>query len=249
VTPPADALVETLTEIETDRLSSGHGALAAERTKLLIERFLRKSPARVADVGGGGCVYAEWLAEQGHEVELIAPVPEQVEWARERAGDPPSFGARQGDARRLPFDRSSCDAVLLLGPLSHLADRDERLRALGEAFRVCRPKGLLFASAISRYAPLLDSVRRAEPELRASDVPDAYLHLPEELADEVRAAGFEVVDVFGLEGPGVFLPDFSEHWGDPGMRERLLAIAEAVEVDPHLVAASDHILALARKPE
>ncbi|WP_414683467.1 class I SAM-dependent methyltransferase [Microbacterium paraoxydans] len=39
------------------------------------------------------------------------------------------------DARSLPFAEDSFDAALLLGPLYHLADRADRLQALGEAAR------------------------------------------------------------------------------------------------------------------
>jgi 2-polyprenyl-3-methyl-5-hydroxy-6-metoxy-1,4-benzoquinol methylase len=42
------------------------------------------------------------------------------------------------------------DAVLLLGPLYHLTDRAERVRALRECARIVRPNGPVFAAAISR---------------------------------------------------------------------------------------------------
>lgn len=43
-----------------------------------------------------------------------------------------------GDARRLPAGDPAIDAVLLLGPLYHLAERANRLIALREAARVTR---------------------------------------------------------------------------------------------------------------
>ena len=52
----------------------------------------------------------------------------------------------------LDFEDESSDAVLLFGPLYHLTDRAERLKALAEARRVLRPGGVLMAYAISRYA-------------------------------------------------------------------------------------------------
>ncbi|MEV0698474.1 class I SAM-dependent methyltransferase [Saccharopolyspora sp. NPDC050389] len=37
-----------------------------------------------------------------------------------------------GDARDLPFDDDGADAVLLLGPLYHLVEREDRVLALRE---------------------------------------------------------------------------------------------------------------------
>jgi ubiquinone/menaquinone biosynthesis C-methylase UbiE len=47
----------------------------------------------------------------------------------------------RGDARELDLADASVDAVLLLGPLYHLRQRSDRVRALAEARRVVRPGG------------------------------------------------------------------------------------------------------------
>jgi ubiquinone/menaquinone biosynthesis C-methylase UbiE len=184
--------------------------------------------------------------------------------ARERAGDPPRFAVHAADARALPFSEESFDAVLLLGPLYHLGDAAERVKALREARRVCRSGGLVFAAAISRFAGLLDAVRtgriadeqvfanvraevqtgrRVDAARRTTPFPDAYFHLPEELRAEVEEAGLEVIGVYGIEGPGWLLDDLGAL-----PRERLLALARDAEASPHLLALSAHLLAVARRP-
>lgn len=60
--------------------------------------------------------------------------------------------------RALQEPDASADAVLLLGPLYHLTERADRLRALGEAGRVVRPGQPVFVAAISRFTSLLDSL-------------------------------------------------------------------------------------------
>ncbi|MEV7007591.1 class I SAM-dependent methyltransferase [Streptosporangium sp. NPDC051022] len=65
------------------------------------------------------------------EVGLFDPVPAHVERAGELAG----VTARPGDARALPVRDAGADAVLLLGPLYHLAEHADRIRALSEARR------------------------------------------------------------------------------------------------------------------
>jgi 2-polyprenyl-3-methyl-5-hydroxy-6-metoxy-1,4-benzoquinol methylase len=50
---------------------------------VLLQRHLPAN-ASVLDVGGGSGVHATWLAEQGHHVRLIDPIPRHVATARRR---------------------------------------------------------------------------------------------------------------------------------------------------------------------
>jgi SAM-dependent methyltransferase len=147
--------------------------------------------------------------------------------------------------------------VLLLGPLYHLTERTDRVRALAEARRVLRPGGVVAAAAISRFASLLDGTKRGflddpqfvpivEDDLRTgqhrnpSGKPDwfatAFFHLPAELAAEVEDAGLVLDRIAGIEGPGAWLG----LW--PSERERALYAARLAEPYPEL---SSHMLALA----
>ncbi len=105
------------------------------------------------DIGGATGIHSSWLAEAGNDVTLIDPVASQVAVAKEHS----TFAALVGDARQLPLASEVFDAVIMFGPLYHLQEREDRLRALSEAKRVLRPGGLLFAAAISRISSFLDS--------------------------------------------------------------------------------------------
>jgi ubiquinone/menaquinone biosynthesis C-methylase UbiE len=220
----------------------------------------------VLDVGGGPGTYASWLAAAGYRVHLVDPVPLHVEQARETAatgrGSAPGFTAAEGDARHLDEEDASQDAVLLLGPLYHLTDRHDRIRALAEARRVLRPGGVVAAAAISRFASLLDGLMHGflenpdfleivEQDLRDGQHRDlrrggffttAYFHHPDELAPELQEAGFAVEAVLGIEGPGALLEARWHHRMDV-----LVRAARAVESEPMLIGASLHLLAVGRK--
>ena len=256
---------------EADRLFRGGGRLELARTQELLRRYLPPAPAIVLDVGGGSGVYACWLAARGYTVHLVDPVPLHVEQARRASGAQPAAplaSARLGDARRLEQAAGSVDAVLLLGPLYHLTERADRLRALGAARRVLRPGGLVFAVGISRYASLLDGLRRGfldDPEFARIVERDlrngqhrnptnhpayfttAFFHHPDELRAEVQAANLVVEAVAAIEGPAGLVADLDGWWEDPARRERLLAAVRAVEHEPSLLGASDHILVVGRK--
>jgi ubiquinone/menaquinone biosynthesis C-methylase UbiE len=255
---------------EHERLHVGASRLEFVRTKEIILRWVRRSAAVVFDVGGGPGPYAAWLAELGHEVHLVDPVPKLVEQARSLQSE---SGRRissctVGDARALDRRDRSADVVLLLGPLYHLVEADDRQRALREAYRVLVPGGLLFAAAISRFASSLDGLKFdlfADPlfgEIVRRDLSEgihnnvtgnlnhfttAKFHRPDELAAEVKTAGFMIESILGVEGPGWLFADFDERWHDARRREDLLQTARLLEAEPSIQAASAHLLAVARR--
>jgi SAM-dependent methyltransferase len=257
---------------EETRLQSGHYVLEKLRTQELIERYLPPHPAVVLDIGGAAGAYAFWLADRGYAVHLVDLTPRLVEEAR-RVNTNRRVGLQScevGDARKLAFTDASADAVLLLGPLYHLIEREERLKALLEAHRVLKPGGLLFAAAISRWASLLVAMSRglfADVEFAAiveRDVQDgqhrnptdriacfttAYFHRPDELRTEVESVGFALEGLFGLEGPGGLMPDVDERVADPQRSSDLLRVARLLEAEPSVIGVSDHLFAVARKAQ
>lgn len=68
---------------------------------------------------------------------------------------------QRADAQDLRGTKSShYDAVLLMGPLYHLPDLEQRRQAASEAARVLKPRGRIFAALITRFAPFRDSVSK-----------------------------------------------------------------------------------------
>jgi len=75
-----------------------------------------------------------------------------------------------------------------------------------------------------------------------------FFHRPDELGSEVIQAGFDLVELVGVEGPAGLLPDLERRWADPEERERLLQAARVVEREPTLLGLHPHLLAVARRP-
>jgi SAM-dependent methyltransferase len=248
---------------EADRLSGPKGVVEFERTKEILARALPAAPGSIADIGGGPGRYALWLAGLGHRVEHRDLIELHVDQLRTA----PVAGVRSAvaDARNVDLRDASVDAVLLLGPLYHLLDRADRVRALREAARIVRPGGVVFAAAISRWAARLDGIvierlYHAVELVRAAEetgilmpfVDDgfcAYLHRPDELAAEIADAGLVLEDLVGVEGLHLGSDDLAARLADPVAREALFDAARSIERVPELLGLSPHMVATARRSE
>ena len=246
---------------EATRLSRPRGVLERVRTQELLLRHLPATPATILDVGGGPGIYAAWLADLGHSVHLVDPVPLHVEQTLDLGAE--GVTASVGDARALEQADASVDVVLLLGPLYHLTDRGERVQALQEALRVVRPGGLVAAAAISRFASLYDGLtmgflaspafaeraahtletgQHRNPTKNLNWFTTSYFHHPDDLVAEAADAGLTDVSRYGIEGPGAWLHDLGEQFEDPDRREIILGAARRLESEPTMAGVSAHLL-------
>ena len=257
---------------ESERLTNNvKGQIEFTRTQEIITRYLPEPPAVVLDIGGGSGPYACWLAKEGYEVHLVDPVDlhiEQAEDASNQQPEHPIASISLGDARALRFSSMSSDAVLLLGPLYHLVDKNERLLALSEAYRVLRNGGVMVAAGISRFASMLDSFfenRFWDPvhrDIVQNDLEtgyhrnltedlkyftDAYLHRPEELSSEVVEAGFQHQATLAVEGPAWLFRSVEGYWADSEQHVMVLDLIRKIEAEPSILGMSAHILAIGAK--
>ncbi|WP_322176363.1 class I SAM-dependent methyltransferase [Acutalibacter caecimuris] len=255
---------------ETGRLERGLGIIEAARTKAILARYLKPGMA-VYDVGGGVGYYANWLAEQGCNPTLFELAPSAVAYAKAHQAIP--YAAHTADARALPAPDASCDALLLMGPLYHLLERESRLQALQEANRVLRPDGLLVAAGISKFSSAtwalstyrvandflddetymemlrgeLTTGRHHRPEKYPNFIAQAYFHTPEALAAELAEAGFSPARLLAVEGCIWYTPNLNEKWSDPAARARLEELLSLTESEPSLLGLSPHFLAISTK--
>ncbi len=256
---------------ESERLSNEWGELERIRTQTILTRHLPPPPAVLLDLGGAAGAYAFPLAERGYQVHLVDPVQLHLEQARSHAAASGIALASitHGDARHLDFPAKSADAILLFGPLYHLVERSDRELALRETMRALKPRGVLFAASISRFASLIDGFARgffrddkfrkiAEGDLsrgihrnptdQFAYFTTAYFHRPDELAVELQSIGFRDVRILAVEGPVWGTPFFREVWNNPTQRRQLLDFLSLIEGEPSLLGASAHLLAVGFNP-
>ena len=250
---------------EWDRLDRDKIEFAV--TLRIFDDFLAPAPAAILDIGGGPGRYSIALAERGYAVTLADLSRGNVDFAVERAAKAgvTLAGAEHADARDLSrFDDASFDTVLLMGPLYHLLDEDDRLAAVREAVRVLRPGGCLFATFITRYAPLrwwgkhnpafvlehrtafaamLDEGRG--PNL--AGFTDAYLERPEIVIPFMQSAGLRTLALIGCEGVMSMIRDRINELSGVAW-EYWIEVNYRLGKDPATHGTAEHLMHVGRKP-
>ena len=255
---------------EIGRLERGLGVVEFWRSKEIISRYLN-GKLKIYDVGGGIGMYADWLASKGHKVTLIELAPTAVEYAKEHMTTP--YEAEVGDARKLDKPDNSADMVLLMGPLYHLMNKEDRLLALSEAHRVLKPGGILIAAGISKFSSatwaltvygtanefldddiymdmIIREMKKGEhirPREYPSFISNTYFHTIDRLRNEVSEAKFKIIESAAVEGCAWITPDIVDKWSDDRKRERLLRIIRTTEHEETLMGISPHFLVTALK--
>ena len=259
IEPDRDVIRHYEEDAEHDRLTAHPiGRLELVRSQRILLRHLPPAPARVLDVGGAAGIYSQWLLDLGYQAEVIDLTPLHVQRCA-ALGIP----AEVGDARHLQRADETYDVVLVMGPLYHLPEAEDRAMVWSEAFRVLRPGGVVAAATIGRFAGLLDGMSRrweqlityrsmVEDELGHGrhDNPEgedlfttAYFHRVEELVPEATAAGFADVQWTAIEGPAWMMPTIHTESIDD-----IAEVLDLIEHEPTIIGASSHVMTTGRKP-
>jgi ubiquinone/menaquinone biosynthesis C-methylase UbiE len=225
-----------------------------------LNEYLPAPPRRVLDIGGGPGRYSIELARRGHIVTLADFSPAELAIARSRADEADvQLRMVECDARDLSrFADKSLDVVLMMGPLYHLLDADERKQAIAEAKRVLVPGGRFFAAYITRTAVLRfwakydptrvsDDPSRYREHLHTGEVrdnfgfTDVYLAHPTEITPVMEAAGFTTLDLIGCEGVISMIRDkVNELTGDAW--ELWIDLNYRLAKDPSNHGGAEHLL-------
>jgi SAM-dependent methyltransferase len=271
---PVKAYYASFGEREWERLRNpDDGFMEYAITRKMLSKYL-KPKSRILDIGGGPGRYAMWLAHHHHHVVLADLSPELLAVARVKlseAGETANVEEIvQADACDLSrWPDNSFDAVLSMGPLYHLIDANDRIKALSELLRVLRSDGVAFVALMPRYAFLrrtlaMPDERRhlLQPEFVANilekgefinDIPGRFTNgygvRPAEVSPFFEKHGFKTLTLMAAEGiAGNLQRILSElEQNDPATYQTALDMILITANDPAILGMANHLLYIGKK--
>lgn len=141
---------------EDSRLVSKHGMVEFLTTMHYIEKYLKPGDS-VLEIGAGTGRYSHTLARQGYSVDAVELVEHNIEVFKSNTKENENINIFQGNALDLSlFEDNQYDITLLLGPLYHLYNKEDKRKAISEALRVTKKGGIVVAAYVISDGCLID---------------------------------------------------------------------------------------------
>jgi SAM-dependent methyltransferase len=235
-------------------------------------RFLDKylpSNGKILEVGAATGAYPIPLAKKGYLVTAADLSPKNVEKCVEEVREnqlDDRVTCLVADPRDLSkVTDSDFDAILLLGPLYHLVEEEDRKLALREAYERMKAGGIIFSAFISRYGVWSDVMNKLphyieyQKDLRSvlergrdTESPEwggdfrAYFATVPEITPLHEQQGFRTITVAGLEPVGITADDIYKNLNKK-QRKLWLDLMFDICTEPSIIGASNHILYVGQK--
>ena len=239
-------------------------------TLRIMRDYLPRPPATIADIGGGPGRYSFTLARQGYRMTLVDLSRGCLDLAKQKGLENKLSldGYLHANATDLhELGDESFDVVLLMGPLYHLTLAEDRRVAVSEARRILKPDGLIFASVITRYAPIRWTARyepassyhiefakkvmdtgtwKGTGEAYGFGRANCYFTRPSEVRLLMEEADFKTLTIIGCEG-AVSMVDEGVNQLQGELFESWVDVSYKMGKDPDALGAAEHLLYVGRK--
>lgn len=131
---------------EDKRLTRRHGKVEFIVTLKYIHDYLNKmNDPKIIDIGAGTGKYSIELSNQGYDVTAIELVKHNLSYIKKYD----KIKSYQGNAIDLSrFKDETFDLTLLFGPMYHLIDENDKIKALNEAKRITKKDGIIMVAYI-----------------------------------------------------------------------------------------------------
>lgn len=131
---------------EDGRLTSKSHMPEYLTTMRYIEKYLTPN-SKIIEIGAGTGRYSISLADMGYSVDAVELVPHNIKILKSKIKPTHSIRVYEGNACNLNFiDSNAYDIVLLLGPMYHLYNDEDKHKAISEAIRVAKTGGVIYSA-------------------------------------------------------------------------------------------------------
>lgn len=238
-----------------------------------IKIYLPKTGC-ILDNGAGPGKYSMELAKEGYKVTLTDLTPKLVEIARNKAQEfqlEEQFdGFYTADARELDMiNDEQYDASLMLGPMYHLQEENDRIQAVKELNRVTKKNGLIFVAFMPRIRHIFTSLLSPN-NWKPNDNIDTILEFSqsgcfnhsdegrftgafyfniEDIKPFMETHGFETLDLIGSNVGAILNNESWNYWRGKGEKEveKIINLIKEKATDPYILGNSSHLLYIGKK--
>lgn len=248
-------------------------------TMHFLDKYLPKAGV-VLDAGGGPGRYCIELAKKGYDVILFDLSPKSLELAKKKIARA-HVGNRvkqiiEGSIIDMSiFNDEQFDAVLCLGPFSHLIEKPQREKAANEIIRVVKNGAPLFIFVINLYGVFRVVLQRQRLHQELTDpsheemfthsihryrwhetphkgktqsFPDAYFWHPRELKELFESKGLETLQMATCEGLSSHLQgETNKLYRDKEKWAKWTELILKTCTDPVLLGTGEHLLYVGQK--
>jgi len=241
-----------------------------------IQNYLPENGC-ILDNGAGPGKYAMKLAEKGFQVTLTDLTPKLVKIAENKAKELQLLKQFNGfhimDAKDLNLLKDKeFDACLMMGPMYHLQNEQDRYAAVKELHRVTKDEGVVFVAFMSRIRHTISSLLHPEawkPNNTMDNIEEfiatgefnhqdegrftgAYYFDIQEINPFMESNGFETLSLVGTSSIGSLLSKQQwDYWTSNGSSQfnQLIELLKKAANDPYTLGVSSHLLYIGRKKD
>ncbi len=131
---------------ENNRLLSKHGQIEFITTMKFVNNYL-KPKDKILEIGAATGRYSHHIAQRGYDVDAVELVDHNIDLFKKNTFENEKIKITKGNALNLDFiDDNTYDITLLLGPMYHLYNNEDKVKALSEAIRVTKKNGIVFVA-------------------------------------------------------------------------------------------------------
>ena len=232
-----------------------------------IRKYVRKG-ARILDIACGTGRYAGILLDMGYKMALNDIASKNVELVERRfAGNKNVIMIEQSDALRSNiWERSNWDAILMLGPLYHIINENNRLYLLKRSKEALAKNGYLFSAFMSRVQAMIYGIKHNAYGILDNSgsrqlwetgtdktfvegtewFKHTYFAFPEEIDPLIERAGLKPLHLIGIEGLFGERMDLF-HQLDPRLKTSWMNFIFRHCEETHMINQSKHLLSISTK--
>jgi ubiquinone/menaquinone biosynthesis C-methylase UbiE len=129
---------------EDNRFTPKYGQIEFITTMHYINKYLSKGN-KIVEIGAGTGRYSIALANKGYSVDSVELIQHNIDIFKKNVQPGNEINIYKGDARNLDFlENNKYDITLLFGPMYHLYTMEDQKKAMSEAYRITKNKGIIF---------------------------------------------------------------------------------------------------------